>query len=73
MQVIANRSFVGYVDGVARSVCEGDRFDLPETVDWLTAGFVSPALTIPTEPQAAVIVPSESAVLPVAKAKKAAV
>lgn len=76
MQVIAKRSFVGYVKGAARSIAEGSQFELPDGVDWVQAGFVLPVdvpAIQPDGPEVAAISPNEIAVLPTAKAKKATI
>lgn len=43
MKVQAVVSFAGLVRGVAIAVQAGQVIDLPEGVDWLTAGLVAPA------------------------------
>lgn len=61
MKVQANVSFVGSVDGTKFRANEGDIFELPNGVDWLNAGLVSP---FKGEVEKAVVIPPEKAVAP---------
>jgi hypothetical protein len=43
MRVLALVSFVGMVNGQLLSVKKGAEIEMPDGVDWLTAGMVTPA------------------------------
>lgn len=68
MQVRALVGFVGIVNGQSRAVRAGEVFDLPDGVDWLTAGFVAPVA--PGVETAAVDPRAERAVIAPGKPRK---
>lgn len=65
MKVRALKSFGSTEYG---HVSAGSEFELPDGVDWLTAGLVEPVID---EPEAAVIEPPEKAVKPRVTRRKA--